>query len=120
MTKRNEIYKCEICGNITEVLIAGGGELVCCGQPMKHLEEMTEDTGNEKHVPVVEKIEGEIDIIADNIDIVIPLPGGAHPTSCYPLYPIDGKEILRYITYCTQGQLNEYLEELSFTPVNLR
>jgi len=29
-----EIYKCEICGNIVEVLEAGGGELICCGEPM--------------------------------------------------------------------------------------
>ncbi len=69
---------------------------------------------------VVDKIEGKVDIIANNIDIVVPLPGGAYPTSCYPLYPIDGKEILRYITYCTRGQLNEYLEEFSLTPANLR
>jgi glutaconate CoA-transferase subunit A len=69
---------------------------------------------------VVEKIEGGIDIISDNIDIVIPIPGGALPTSCYPLYPIDGKEILRYITYSTRGQLTEYLEEFSLTPANLR
>lgn len=68
---------------------------------------------------VVDKIEGKIDIIGDNIDIIIRLPGGAHPTSCYPLYPIDGQEILRYITYCKRGQLNEYLEGLSLTPVSL-
>ncbi|NYT03750.1 MAG: desulfoferrodoxin FeS4 iron-binding domain-containing protein [Candidatus Methanofastidiosa archaeon] len=29
-----EIYKCEICGNIVEVLEVGGGELICCGEPM--------------------------------------------------------------------------------------
>lgn len=51
-----EIYKCEVCGNIVEVLHAGGGELVCCGQPMKHLEENTTDAAKEKHVPVIEKV----------------------------------------------------------------
>jgi superoxide reductase len=35
MTKKKEIYKCEICGNVVEVLEEGGGQLVCCGQPMK-------------------------------------------------------------------------------------
>ncbi|MBM3241730.1 desulfoferrodoxin FeS4 iron-binding domain-containing protein [Candidatus Poribacteria bacterium] len=30
-----EIYKCEICGNVVEVKEAGGGELVCCGEPME-------------------------------------------------------------------------------------
>jgi len=55
MTKRLQIYKCEICGNIVEVLHEGKGELVCCGQPMKLLEENTVDAAKEKHVPVVEK-----------------------------------------------------------------
>lgn len=54
MTKLNEVYKCAICGNIVEVLHAAGGQLVCCGQPMELLSEKKEDTGSEKHVPVVE------------------------------------------------------------------
>ena len=57
MTKRHEIYKCEICGNIVELLHDGVGELVCCGQPMKLYEENTVDAAKEKHVPVVEKVE---------------------------------------------------------------
>jgi len=52
---KNEIYKCSVCGNIVEVLHAGGGELVCCGKPMEFLEAKTEDEGMEKHVPVIEK-----------------------------------------------------------------
>jgi len=55
MTERYEIYKCEICGNIVEVLHPGVGELVCCGQPMKLMEEQTADTSTEKHVPFLEK-----------------------------------------------------------------
>ncbi|AMM39982.1 Desulfoferrodoxin [Candidatus Desulfofervidus auxilii] len=58
MTKRLQIYKCEVCGNIVEVLHEGKGELVCCGQPMKLYEENTVDAAKEKHVPVIEKIEG--------------------------------------------------------------
>jgi superoxide reductase len=50
-----EIYKCEVCGNIVEVLHPGGGELVCCGQPMKLMKENTVDASREKHVPVIEK-----------------------------------------------------------------
>ena len=57
MTEQKQVYKCNICGNIVEVLHAAGGELVCCGQAMELLEEKTEDTGMEKHVPVVEKTE---------------------------------------------------------------
>ena len=55
MTQRLEIYKCEVCGNIVEVLHEGVGELVCCGQPMKLLVANTVDAAKEKHVPVIEK-----------------------------------------------------------------
>ena len=57
MTARLQVYKCEICGNIVEVLTAGVGELVCCGEPMKLLVENTTDAATEKHVPVIEKID---------------------------------------------------------------
>ncbi len=35
MTKANDIYKCEACGDVVEVKEAGDGELVCCGAPIK-------------------------------------------------------------------------------------
>ncbi|MBT5021462.1 desulfoferrodoxin, partial [Candidatus Woesearchaeota archaeon] len=57
MTELNQIYKCDICGNIVEVTHTGAGQLVCCGQPMKLLEENTVDAATEKHVPVIEKTE---------------------------------------------------------------
>ena len=62
MTKILEVYKCNVCGNIVEVLHAGGGQLVCCGQPMQLMEEKTEDVGREKHVPVVERTNGSIKV----------------------------------------------------------
>jgi superoxide reductase len=55
MANKLEIYKCELCGNIVEVVHGGEGELVCCGQPMKLFKENTVDAAKEKHVPVVEK-----------------------------------------------------------------
>jgi superoxide reductase len=55
MTELKQVYRCNVCGNIVEVLHAGFGELVCCGQPMELLKEKTIDSGSEKHVPVVEK-----------------------------------------------------------------
>ncbi|MFW5490603.1 MAG: desulfoferrodoxin [Desulfovibrio sp.] len=55
MAERYEVYKCEECGNIVEVLHGGAGELVCCGQPMKLMKEGTTDAAKEKHVPVIEK-----------------------------------------------------------------
>ena len=58
MAERLEVYKCELCGNIVEVLHGGKGELVCCGQPMKLMKENTVDAAKEKHVPVIEKVPG--------------------------------------------------------------
>jgi superoxide reductase len=57
MAERLQIYKCEVCGNIVEVLHGGVGELVCCGEPMKLYEENTTDAAVEKHVPVKEDAE---------------------------------------------------------------
>jgi superoxide reductase len=55
MAERYQIYKCEVCGNIVEVLHGGDGELVCCGKPMKLFKENTSEGAKEKHVPVIEK-----------------------------------------------------------------
>ncbi|HML53735.1 MAG TPA: desulfoferrodoxin [Solidesulfovibrio magneticus] len=70
MAEQLEIYKCELCGNIVEVLHAGGGELVCCGQPMVLMTENTVDASKEKHVPVIEKVEG---------GYLVKVGGVAHP-----------------------------------------
>lgn len=58
MAKRNETYKCSICGNIVAVEHGAGGTLVCCGKPMNLLPEKSADSATEKHVPVIEKIDG--------------------------------------------------------------
>jgi len=55
MTEKLQIYKCEVCGNIVEMLHEGKGTLVCCGQPMKFFMENTVDASKEKHLPVIEK-----------------------------------------------------------------
>ena len=64
MTQQFQVYKCEICGNIVEVLHSGAGELVCCGQPMNLLKEQTADWKTEKHVPVV-------DVMNDSVKITV-------------------------------------------------
>jgi len=56
MTKLNQIYKCEVCGNMAEILHTGAGELVCCGQAMKLMKEKSIDAGREKHLPVIEEL----------------------------------------------------------------
>ena len=55
MPALNQIYKCNVCGNMVEIVHAGIGQLVCCAQPMQNLEPKTKDEGQEKHVPIVEK-----------------------------------------------------------------
>ena len=58
MAKKLEVYKCDICGNIVELLHGGAGTLVCCGQDMTLQAENTVDAAKEKHVPVIEKVDG--------------------------------------------------------------
>ena len=67
MTDQKEVYKCELCGNVVEVLHAGAGELVCCGQPMALLEEKGNDQGTEKHLPVLENVDGGVKIKVGDI-----------------------------------------------------
>ena len=68
MTKLNQIYKCEVCGNIVEMAHTGAGELVCCGQPMKLMLENTEDAAVEKHVPIIEKTEKGIKVRVGEVE----------------------------------------------------
>lgn len=58
MPNKLDVYKCEVCGNIVEVYHVGGGSLSCCNQDMKLMDEKSADLTTEKHVPVIEKIEG--------------------------------------------------------------
>ncbi len=68
MAKTLEIYKCEKCGNMVEVLQGGSCTPVCCGEPMKLLKENTTDGAKEKHVPVVEKIEGGYRVTVGSVE----------------------------------------------------
>lgn len=60
MVKKLQVYKCEICGNMVEILNDAGGTLVCCGKPMTLLNENTVDAAVEKHIPVAEEKDGEL------------------------------------------------------------
>ena len=68
MIARNQIYRCPVCGNVVEVVISGGGHLVCCGKPMELQAENTVDAAKEKHVPVVEKIEGGYKVTVGSVE----------------------------------------------------
>jgi superoxide reductase len=62
MTEKLQVYKCQYCGNIVEVLHTGRGELVCCNEPMELMVENTVDAAKEKHVPVIEQVEHGIKV----------------------------------------------------------
>ena len=68
MTKRTELYKCEICGNIIEIKHTGVSALVCCGKKMKLLKENTTDAATEKHVPVIEKVKDGYKIVVGEVE----------------------------------------------------
>ena len=60
MTQLREIYFCEKCGNVVEVLNEGAPALVCCGEPMVKLVAKKEDSTVEKHVPYIEEKDGGV------------------------------------------------------------
>ena len=62
-----EIYKCEHCGNIVEIVHGGGAPLVCCGEEMKLLTENTVDAAKEKHVPVIEISDGVVKVTVGSV-----------------------------------------------------
>lgn len=81
------IYKCNICGNVVEVLHNGVGELVCCGENMSLLVENTVDAAHEKHIPVIEKT-------ADGYKVRI--GSVAHP--------MQGDHYIEWISLCADGK----------------
>ncbi len=87
MVKNLEIYKCEHCGNIVEVVHGGNGELVCCGVPMKLVTENTVDAAKEKHVPVIEKT-------ADGYKVTV---GSV-------LHPMEEKHYIEWIELIADGK----------------
>ena len=89
MAERLEVYKCEACGNIIEVLHGGAGELVCCGQPMVHLVENTVDAAKEKHVPVIEKVSGGVKVKVGSVP-----------------HPMEEKHYIEWIELIVNGKAN--------------
>lgn len=65
---KTEVYKCELCGNIVEVLHVGGGTLVCCGQEMTLLKENDTDAAVEKHVPEVTISNGKVEVVVGSVE----------------------------------------------------
>lgn len=86
MIARNSVYKCEVCGNIVEVLHIGGGELVCCGKPMKELAENTVDASKEKHIPVVTKTDTGYKVVVGSVQ-----------------HPMEEKHFIEFIELIADG-----------------
>ena len=94
MAERMEVYKCEACGNIVEVMHGGEGELVCCGQPMVLLKENTVDAAKEKHVPVIQKIAGGYKVKVGEVP-----------------HPMEEKHYIEWIELIADGQVyRQYLK----------
>lgn len=87
MDQRLNVYRCNVCGHIVEVLTPGAGELVCCDQPMELLgEQKKEDEGNEKHVPVIEK---------DGDEVIVKVGSAPHP--------MEEKHLIEWIELIVDG-----------------
>jgi len=67
MTEKDEIYRCNICGNMVQVLHTGTGKLVCCENQMELLEEKTDGVGPEKHLPLIEKTDDGVKVKVGSI-----------------------------------------------------
>jgi len=87
VTEQKQIYKCNICGNVVEVLHTGVGQLVCCGQPMELLEEKTEDVGQEKHVPVIERTDAGVKVKVGSVP-----------------HPMEEKHYIKWIEIIADGR----------------
>lgn len=101
MTENFQIYKCNICGNIVEVLHTGAGQLVCCGQEMELLEEKSKDKGLEKHVPVIEELAPNVCKGKDGFKVKVgsiehPMKENHH-IEWIEIIPEDGKRGKRFL-----------------------
>ncbi|GAB1481731.1 desulfoferrodoxin [Treponema sp.] len=100
MAEKMGIYKCEICGNIVEVLHAGEGELVCCEQPMKLIVVNTVDASKEKHVPLIEKTSDGYKVSVGSV-----------------LHPMEDKHYIEWIELIADGVSHRKYLKPGDTPV---
>lgn len=88
MVQLMQVYKCEHCGNIVEVVGAGSGTLVCCGKDMTLLTENTVDASKEKHVPVIEKSGSKVTVKVGSVT-----------------HPMEEKHFIQFIELIADGQI---------------
>ncbi len=94
MTEKKQIYKCNVCGNIISILHNGTGELVCCQQPMQLMTEKTQETGEEKHKPIIERTETGVIILVGEVS-----------------HPMESEHYIEWIEVITEHRI--YRKELS-------
>lgn len=99
MTARLQMYKCELCGNIVEVLHAGAGDLVCCGESMKLLDEQSADQSTEKHVPVIESTSSGVKVNVGSVP-----------------HPIQEKHYIEFIEVLVDGGIQRAFLEPGAAP----
>ena len=88
MTNLRELYVCSICGNVIEVVNTGASALVCCNKPMDKLEAAAKDASLEKHVPVVESVDGGIKVKVGSVS-----------------HPMEKKHYIVFIEVSTKDQV---------------
>ncbi|UNC91419.1 desulfoferrodoxin [Candidatus Contubernalis alkaliaceticus] len=88
MTELLQIYKCKVCTNIVEVIHAGQGTLVCCGENMELLTENTVDASYEKHVPVIEVSNGEVKVKVGSVP-----------------HPMEEKHFIEWVELMVKGKV---------------
>ena len=88
MTQLRELYQCEVCGNVVEVVNENAGKLKCCEQFMKKLEAKAEDAGQEKHVPVVEESDNGIKVKVGSVE-----------------HPMEDKHYIKFIEVLTDNEV---------------
>ena len=74
MSEELELYRCEICNTIVEVVQGGAGALVCCGQEMTKIKEQHDSEHSDRHVPTI-----EFDGVGKNRKVKIQVGKELHP-----------------------------------------
>lgn len=88
MTIIRELYKCSVCSNVVEVVHQGATALVCCNKPMEKLDAKEEETGREKHLPVIEDLGNGILVKVGSVE-----------------HPMEEKHSIRFIEVLTKDQV---------------
>lgn len=91
MTQERKFFRCEICGNITGLIKAGGGEMSCCGKPMTLLKPNSALAATDKHIPVVSVEDGKVTVRVGSTD-----------------HPMTKEHYIEWIYLCSEGKGQRY------------